>query len=68
MLTYREVMQRAEVYNGRIVFNREYNEYRVTLNDWRGQEVERKAYYTDDLDDALHTLAAMRREQNALVS
>ena len=63
MLTRREANQRAEVYNGRIVWLRDWQEYQVTLNEWTRKEREDKAYHTDDLDDAIHTLAAMRKAQ-----
>lgn len=60
MFTRREANERAAVNNGRIVFLREYGEYRVTLNEWSGKDVEKKAYYTDDLEDAVLTLGRMR--------
>lgn len=63
MLTMREARQRAEQYDAQIRFLRDTNEYRVTLNEWRGREVERKAYYTDCLTDAVLTCGSMRREQ-----
>lgn len=64
MLTQREARQRAEVHNARIVYNRDYNEYRVTLNEWRGADAENKAYYTDCIEDAVITAGAMRKREN----
>lgn len=61
MLTMREAQQRAAVNNGRIVRDRETGELRCTLNEWRGAQVEKLAYYTDCLLDAVMTVAAMRR-------
>lgn len=60
MMTRREAQQRAEVHSGRITFLRDTGEFRVTLNEWRFKEVEAKAYYTNDLEDAVLTLGSMR--------
>jgi hypothetical protein len=38
------------------------NEFRVSLNEWTPSELNRKAYFTDCLDDAVITAGAMRRE------
>lgn len=64
MLTNRELRNRAEMYNGRITRSPD-GEYRVTLNEWRGREVERKAYYTDCAEDAIITMGDMRRREEA---
>lgn len=66
MLTRAEIRNRAIVYNAQITFNKEWGEYRVTLNEWRGKEAERKAYYTSCEEDAVHTCADMRRREDAL--
>lgn len=71
MMTLTEARQRAEIHKARIEFDRDYKEYRVTLYEWpefRGT-TEDKAYYTDDLEDAVCTAGAMRRDaQKAIVS
>lgn len=61
-MTRREAMQRAEVHNARIVWNREWQEYTVSLNEWSRKERERMQAHTDDLEDAVHTAGRMRRE------
>jgi hypothetical protein len=38
------------------------NEFRVSLNEWTSSELNRKAYFTDCLDDAVITAGDMRRE------
>jgi hypothetical protein len=64
MMTLREARQRASINGARITFNRDIGEYRVTLNEWPiyASSTEDKAYYTDDIDDAVLTSGAMRRE------
>lgn len=67
MMTMREAKQRIEHLNARM--NRTAaGDIRCTLNEWRGDEAERKAYYTDDPEDAYFTLSDMRRRQNAASS
>lgn len=61
MMNRREANQRCEVNAARLTWLNDSQEYRVTLNEWRGKEVEAKAYYTDDLEDAVLTAAAMRK-------
>lgn len=58
MMTFREARQRISMNGGNIRFNRESGDYRVALNEWCE---EAKAYYTDDLEDAVLTVSAMRR-------
>lgn len=61
MLTLREAMARAALYG--VVIRRSNpasTEWRVTLMEWRSDEA--KAYYTDDLEDALLTGMAMRNK------
>lgn len=41
-------------------------EWRITPMELRGDKAERVAYYTDDNDDALCTIVAMRRVQDRL--
>jgi hypothetical protein len=64
MLTLREVRQRLSLINARIQFDKEYGEYRVTLQEWPlyARRTEDKAYYTNDLEDALFTAQDMRRQ------
>jgi curved DNA-binding protein CbpA len=66
MLTLREARQRLSLINARIQFDKDYGEYRVTLQEWPlcARRTEEKAYYTNDLEDALFTAQDMRREAN----
>jgi len=63
MLTLREVRQRLSLINARIEFIRDTGEYRVTLQEWPvyARHTEDRAYYTNDLEDALFTAQSMRR-------
>lgn len=67
MMTQAEARQRANHYNASIV-RKPCGEYRVTLREWPiwAKSTEDKAYYTDDLEDAVHTAASMRRLQNGV--
>lgn len=63
MMTMREAMLRAEQHQGRIK-NTGWGDYKVTLNEWHSLPRKRQdelAYFTDDLEDAVLTLGAMRR-------
>ncbi len=62
MLTQHEAYQRCSI--NRVRMEKEGREFRITLNEWppRSKETERKAYYTDDLEDAVLTGAQMRRK------
>ena len=64
MLTLREARQRLSLINARIQFDNDYGEYRVTLQEWPvgSERTEERAYYTNDLEDALFTAQAMRRQ------
>ena len=65
MLTLREVRQRLSLIHARIQFDKERGEYRVTLQEWPAMPASRakdRAYYTNDLEDALFTAQAMRRQ------
>ena len=64
MLTLREVRQRLSLINARIQFDKECGEYRVTLQEWPvcANRTEDRSYYTNDLEDALFTAQAMRRQ------
>jgi hypothetical protein len=64
MLTLREVRQRLSLINARIQFDKDYGEYRVTLQEWPlyARRTEDRAYYTNDLEDALFTAQSMRRK------
>lgn len=61
MMTRREANLRAEHYSGRIVWDAILREYRVFLNEWTRKQREERGYLTDDLEDAVLTLANMRR-------
>ncbi len=70
MLTLREVRQRLSLINARIQFDKDYGLYRITLQEWplySPNEAER-AYYTNDLEDALFAAQAMRRQYNASIN
>lgn len=65
MLTVAEAMQRATV--NELIIRRSrgvYNSWCVTLMEDRD---EKDAYYTDDLEDAILTGAAMRAKRRAQV-
>ena len=62
MMTFKEARSRAAVRRARIVRTIYGNEFRVSLNEWTTSELNRKAYFTDCLDDAVITAGAMRRE------
>lgn len=64
MLTMREAKQRMSQHNARLQYDKYTREYRVTLNEWPMYRVstEERAYYTDDIEDAVLTAGAMRRE------
>jgi hypothetical protein len=68
MLTLREVRQRLSLINARIQFDKDYGEYRVTLQEWPlyARHTEDRAYYTDDLEDALFTAQSMRKQYNSV--
>jgi len=68
MLTLREVRQRLSLINARIQFDKDYGEYRVTLQEWPlySRHTEDRAYYTDDLEDALFTAQSMRKQYNSV--
>lgn len=64
MMTMREAMLRAEQHQGRIK-NTGWGDYKVTLNEWHKLPVKQQdelTYFTDDLEDAVLTLGAMRRK------
>lgn len=62
MLTVREARQRCEFYGVRLQYNQ--GEYRVTLIEWPNNhpDTEKRAYYTDDLEDAVLTGAQIRKK------
>lgn len=62
MLTQREARQRCAV--NRMRFSRVEREFRVSFPEDTGNRNEATAYYTDDLDDAVLTAAAMRRKRD----
>jgi hypothetical protein len=69
MLTLREARQRLSLINARIQFDKERGEYRVTLQEWPlcANRTEDRAYYTNDLEDALFTAQSMRRGSNWII-
>lgn len=70
-MTKAEANQRAAVYNATIRWDRDYRQYRVALDEWYllpRYLFEAQAYYTDDLEDAVLTAGAMRKEADAKAS
>ena len=67
MLTLRKVRRRLSFINARIEFIRDTGEYRITLQEWPQfrESTEERAYYTNDLEDALFTAQSMRMEANS---
>ena len=65
MLTSREASQRNAL--NRVRMSRSNGEYRVTLQEWPNgtRDTEDKAYYTDDIEDAVLTGGMMRRQAEA---
>lgn len=63
MMTPQEAKQRLALSGATARRTGAGTEYRVTLNEWRGAEAERKAYYTDDLEDAVFTAQDMRKRE-----
>ncbi len=61
MLTQHVAYQRCSI--NRVRLEKRGPEFRITLNEWppRSDATERKAYYTDDLEDAVLAGAKMRR-------
>lgn len=68
MLTKREAQERNRINNVRMQWSAEWQEYRVTLMEWpcNDKRTEKRAYYTNDLEDAVLTGAEMRRRQRRL--
>lgn len=62
MLTVREAKQRCEVNRVRISRTGFGTEWRVTLAEWTREQVNRLAYFTDDLEDAVLTGSRLRRD------
>lgn len=62
MFTQNEARQRC--YINRMTFHRRDGEYRVAPQELHGDDQERAAYYTDDLEDAVLTAGMMRRNLN----
>lgn len=63
MFTQHEAYQRCSI--NRVRLERRDREWRVTLNEWVNglRTTEDRAYYTDDLEDAVLTGAMMRRSE-----
>lgn len=64
MMTVREAMQRMNQHRATMRRTGEGNEVRVVLHEWTRKEADDKAYYTDDLEDAVLTAGSMRREHD----
>lgn len=59
-MTRREANQRAAVNNCTIYGPSEDNEYEVVHNSWTRRQREKRAYFTDDLEDAALTTGTMK--------
>lgn len=68
MMTRAEARLRMQEHGASYTFRD--GEYRVTLNEWPAHLVstEERAYYTDDLEDAVLTAGAMRGYAQACAS
>ena len=66
MITKRRVREVAAEYGMAIRWEEFAQEWRITPRELTGAKAERVAYYTDDNDDALCTIVAMRRTQDAI--
>lgn len=65
MMTMREARQRCEVNNARVTKCHATGELVVTLNEWTRKQREARAYFTDDLEDAVLTAGRMRKENES---
>ncbi len=59
MMTRREANQRAAQNNCTIRWLASTQEYEVYHNDWTRKQREARAYFTDDLEDAVLTTGKM---------
>lgn len=64
MINFREARQRLSMYNMHIGREGAGTDYRVSFAELSRDKAEASAYYTDDLEDAVITGAAMRRRKN----
>ncbi len=67
-MTKQQARQAANEHRFNMAWRRdvgEFGEYRVTLKEWPAfaRSTEDKAYYTDDIEDAVLTGIRMRREE-----
>lgn len=62
MITLSEARQRANVYNGYIRKTTASGEFACGLIEWSAKERRKAEYFTDDVEDAYLTVAAMRRQ------
>lgn len=66
MITKRMVREAASQHGMSIRWEEFAQEWRITPRELTGAKAERVAYYTDDNDDALCSIVAMRRVQDAI--
>ncbi len=66
MITKRRVREVASEYRMACRWDVDWCEWRITPLELSGKKAEAVAYYTDDNDDALCTIVAMRRTQDAI--
>lgn len=64
-ITKRRVREVAAEYRMSIRWT-DWGEWRITPQELEGARREAVAYYTDDNDDAVCTIVAMRRKQDAI--
>jgi hypothetical protein len=63
MMTVKEAKQRMQVNRAAMKRTGHGLEVKVWLNEWTKQQIEDRAYFTDDLEDAVLTAGRMRLAQ-----
>lgn len=63
-MSKKQARQAANEHRFNLAWRRDFGEYRVTLCEWKqfAESTEERAYYTDDIEDAVLTGIKMRRE------
>lgn len=64
-MSKQQARQAANEHRFNMAWRKDVGEYRVTLKEWPSfaRSTEDKAYYTDDIEDAVLTGIRMRREE-----
>lgn len=63
MLTIAEAMQRVAV-NNAVIKRAGAGEWKCYLKEWTAKQIEARAYFTDDLLDAVLTIGKLREATN----